>query len=322
MKKRTFAAICCMVMLAGCQQADEIANEGERLPMYMQASIMNSEAGSRYAGETPKSVAFVDNDKIGLSVNNGKFVQWTYNNEIWITDPAVNWNDKSSEHTFMAFYPFVADADKDNVPMPDLSGQDGTMTSVATRDFLVSTKKQTYGTNGVVSFTGDDAFKHVSSLVSITLKGEGDLVGAKVSEISISGEHILTPSSYSFEVANGNAVTLSDDVAKQVDLLEVSPSYTMTAKGITYYFVLNSGTVDLSDVTLSIQYEKGGKEYNAQLIGLGTNTVTKFESGKQYSYALKVAGGVLVVAGNEIAPWGNGLTMDDIVINGSEVTES
>ena len=322
MKKRTFAAICCMVMLAGCQQTDEIENEGERLPMYIKASIGKSEVGSRYFVETPNSLSFYDGDEIGLSVNDGDFVQWTYSDGKWNVTPAVNWNDKSSEHTFTAFYPFVADADKDNVPMPDLSGQDGTMTSVATRDFLVSTKKQTYGTNGIVSFTGDDAFKHVSSLVSITLKGEGDLVGAKVSEISISGEHILTPSSYSFEVANGNAVTLSDDVAKQVDLLKALPSYTMTSEGITYYFVLNSGTVDLADVTLSIQYEKGGKEYNAQLIGLGTNTVNKFESGKQYRYALKVAGGVLVVAGNEIAPWGDGLTMDDIVINGSEVTES
>ena len=320
MKKRTFAAICCMVMLAGCQQTDGIANEGERLPMYIKASIGKSEVGSRYFVETPNSLSFYDGDEIGLSVNDGAFVQWTYSDGRWDVVPAVNWNDKSSEHTFAAFYPFATGASKGYVPMPDLSGQDGTMTSVATRDFLVSTKTQTYGTNGIVSFTGDDAFKHVSSLVSITLKGEGDLVGAKVSEISISGEHILTPSTYSFEVANDNAVTLN--VAKQVDLLEVLPSYTMTSEGITYYFVLNSGTVELADVTLCIQYEKGGKEYNAQLIGLGTNTVTKFESGKQYSYALKVAGGVLVVTGNEIAPWGNGLTMDDIVINGSEVTES
>ena len=320
MKKRTFAAICCMVMLAGCQQADEIANEGERLPMYIKASIGKSEVGSRYFVETPNSLSFYDGDEIGLSVNDGAFVQWTYSDGRWDVVPAVNWNDKSSEHTFAAFYPFATGASKGYVPMPDLSGQDGTMASVASRDFLVSTKTQTYGTNGIVSFTGDDAFKHVSSLVSITLKGEGDLVGAKVSEISISGEHILTPSTYSFEVANDNAVTLN--VAKQVDLLEVLPSYTMTSEGITYYFVLNSGTVELADVTLCIQYEKGGKEYNAQLIGLGTNTVTKFESGKQYSYALKVAGGVLVVTGNEIAPWGNGLTMDDIVINGSEVTES
>lgn len=310
-----------MVMLAGCQQADEIANEGEKLPMYIKASIGKSESGSRYFVETPSSLSFYDGDEIGLSVNDGAFVQWTYSDGRWNVVPAVNWNDKSSEHTFAAFYPFATGASKGYVPMPDLSGQDGTMASVASRDFLVSTKTQTYGTNGIVSFTGDDAFKHVSSLVSITLKGEGDLVGAKVSEISISGEHILTPSTYSFEVANDNAVTLN--VAKQVDLLEVSPSYIMTsAEGITYYFVLNSGTVDLADVMLTIQYEKGGKEYNAQLIGLGTNTVTKFESGKQYSYTLKVAGGVLVVAGNEIAPWGDGLTMDDIVINGSEVTES
>ena len=131
----------------------------------------------------------------------------------------------------------------------------------------------------------------------------------------------MTPSSYSFEVTDGK-VTLSSDLEKKASLLEVSPSYTMTSESKTYYFVLNSGTVALSDVTLSIRYEKGEKVYHAQLTGLGTNTVTEFESGKQYSYVLKVAGGVLVVTGNKIADWGEGLTMDDIVINGSEVAES
>ena len=169
-----------MVMLAGCQQADEIENQSEKLPISMEASIGKSEAGSRYSGETPNGIAFYEGDKIALSVNDGSFVQWIYGDGKWTTTPAVNWNDKSSEHTFTAFYPFVAGAVKNNVPMPDLAGQDGTMASVATRDFLVSTKEQTYGANGVVSFTGNDAFKHVSSLVSITLKGVGELVGAKV----------------------------------------------------------------------------------------------------------------------------------------------
>ena len=321
MMKNIILAMCCMVMLAGCQQTDEIANEGERLPMYIKARIGKSELVSRYFVETPNSVSFYDGDEIGLSVNDGAFVQWTYSDGRWNVTPAVNWNDKSSEHTFTAFYPFVAGAVKNRVPMPNLVGQDGTMKSVATRDFLVSTKKQTYGANGIVSFTDDDAFKHVSSLVSITLKGAGELVGATITGISISGEHILTPSSYSFEVTDGK-VTLSNDAATKADLLEVSPSYTMTSEGMTYYFVLNSGTVELADVTLSIQYEKNSKTYNASIEGLGTSAVNSFESGKQYSYALKVAGGVLVVTGNEIAPWGNGLTMDDIVINGSEVTES
>ena len=313
--------MCCMAMLVGCQQTDGIENQREELVMSMEASIVKSELGSRYSGETPNVVAFVDGDKIGLSVNDGSFAQWTYGDEKWTTTPSVNWNDKSSEHSFTAFYPYTADASKSNVPMPDLSGQDGTMASIAVHDFLVSTKKQAYGADGIVSFTGNDAFKHVSSLVTLTLKGEGELLGANIKGISISGEHILTPSSYSFEVTDGK-VTLSSDSEKKASLLEVSPSYTMTSESKTYYFVLNSGTVALSDVTLSIRYEKGEKVYQAQLTGLGTNTVTEFERGKQYSYVLKVAGGVLVVTGNKIADWGEGLTMDDIVINGSEVAES
>jgi hypothetical protein len=91
----------------------------------------------------------------------------------------------------------------------------------------------------------------------------------------------------------------------------------MNSKNKTYYFVLNSGTVDLEDVTLSVKYKKvGDTEYVAKLEGLGTTEVTSFERGKQYSYSLKIAGGALVVSGNEIAKWGEGLKLDDIVING------
>ena len=66
--KNIILAMCCMVMLAGCQQTDEIANEGERLPMYIKARIGKSELVSRYFVETPNSVSFYDGDEIGLSV--------------------------------------------------------------------------------------------------------------------------------------------------------------------------------------------------------------------------------------------------------------
>lgn len=310
-----------MALLAGCQQADEIEELGEKLPMSMEANIGKVSAISRYSGDTPDAVTFKDNDKVGLSVNGGGFIQWMCVGEKWNpVDATVNWDDKSTPHNFIAFYPFVTGASKGNVPMPDLSVQDGTMGTVAACDFLVAAKSQSYGANGTVSFTGKNAFEHVSSLVVITLKGEGELASATITGLSISGDDILTLSTYSFDATDSKddpKVIVSEESGKRKDLLEVSLEHSMNSKNKTYYFVLNSGTVDLEDVTLSVKYKKvGDTEYVAKLEGLGTTEVTSFERGKQYSYSLKIAGGALVVSGNEIAKWGEGLKLDDIVING------
>ena len=78
MNKLLFAAICSMAMLAGCQQAEEIVNPGEELPMSIEASIGKSDVVTgRYAGETPNNVSFKNDDAIGLLVNNSNFTQWT-----------------------------------------------------------------------------------------------------------------------------------------------------------------------------------------------------------------------------------------------------
>ena len=70
-------------------------------------------------------------------------------------------------------------------------------------------------------------------------------------------------------------------------------------------------------MSLTITYEdKNGKSYAATLTGLGDSN-TKFLSGKEYSYSLKVQSGALVVSGNSIKDWESGIVMDDIVINGT-----
>ena len=328
MKNKVFAAVCCMVMLTGCQQAEEIENSNKSLQMSVEASINKSNIASRYAGNSPNEADFTNSDAIGISVNGESFVQWTYNGTTWNTTNIVNWNDKSSFHSFEAFYPYVPNANQNSVPMPDLSEQDGTMENLATCDFLVTQKEQTYGENGIVSFTNDYAFKHVSSLVTINLRGEGELTSATITNVSITGTDILTPTTYSFTQTNenGSHIILNSEADKKINLLSISPSHSMTSEGATFYFVLNPKTVYLSNVKLSIQYIKAGdseegKEYKAELVGLGITNADTFDSGKQYSYTLKIAGGSLVITGNDIAEWGEGITLEDIVINGSIATE-
>ena len=329
MRKRIIAG-CLGVcgFLVGCHQADDMDFIHEDLKMSVVASIEGSDnlVASRYVGDTPNAVSFVKGDAIGLSVNDGAFVEWVKNEDGdgWTPNGnAVFWNDKTSDHSFIAFYPYDSKATSERIPMPDLSEQQGTMESVAEKDFLVAQKTQTYGTNGVVEFKPFDesldySFKHVSSLVVVTLKGEGELASATINKISINGTNLFTP--FNYVKSNGGLIVKIDDEPGK-DLLELSLSHQMESKNKTYYFIINSGTVSLSAVTLSISYTTNQESYIAKLNGLGTSEVTTFEKGKKYSYSLKVAGGELVISGNEIQDWGEGLNLGDIVINGIEQGE-
>lgn len=312
MKKIFIAAVCCMAMLAGCQQAEEIVNSSEELIMSIEASIGDA-ARSRYAGDTPNDVNFTNGDKIGLSVNGGTFYEWECNqNNSWnrTDDKVVYWNDKTNNHTFKAFYPFGDITQEGAIEMPKLTGQDGTMISVAARDFLIAQKDESYATeSGVVSLT----FEHVSSLITIKLKGEGDLVGATINQITIAGNNILASSTYKFgETA---PVTVAGD---QLNTMTLEPNCTITAgTNKLFYFIFNSGTANLSDVNLTIAYTSGGKDYTATLNGLGGDD-SKFISGEQHIFSLKIADGVLSISGNEIEDWNGTEDVEDIVINGVE----
>jgi hypothetical protein len=184
-------------------------------------------------------VSFVDGDEIGMSVNGRAFVKWTKdaNGDGWSPDGnAVFWDDKTSDHSFVAFYPYDSNVTIERIPMPDLSGQLGTMESIAEKDFLMAQKTQTYGTNGVVEFkpfneSVDYSFKHVSSLVVVTLKGEGELASATINKISINGTNLFTPSNC---VKIDGGFTVDIDETKQQDLLELSLSHQMESKNKTY----------------------------------------------------------------------------------------
>lgn len=320
MKNKIYMTICSMAfLLASCQQ-ETFENETEKLMMSLEANIGYSQSfpTGRYVGDTPNDVAFGNGDKIGLSVDGGNFVKWTYADSKWSpTGNPVYWADKTKNYVFRAFYPYNEGAGLtlNNVPMPNLSEQVGSMESIASRDFLVASKTQSYGSDGVVSFTEDEGapFEHISSLVKIVIKGNGDLASATITGISIQGTNIVTSTSYSFD--NNGAVELDDASINELYVQNLERA--MDGSDQTFYFILNSGTVELDDMSMVIEYTSGTKNYKAKLEGLGDDGV-RLASGKLYAYTLNVYDGKLVVTGNDIKDWESGASMDDIVINGEE----
>lgn len=311
MKNLGIIAIGCMVVLAGCQQAEEIEIENEELPMSIEASIGELHK-SRYVSnnDTPNNLSFKENDEIGLFVHNRNVVKWTYNGEDWNPEKSENWPNKEDDFDFYAYYPYVAATSKDNVPMPSLAGQTGTIESLSKCDFLVASATESYGTDGTVSFTGTNAFNHISSLVAITIKGDCDLKTSTINKISFSAPDIASATTYSFSTG----ITSFVENGKS-NLMEFSMSdFQMTEKDETFYFILNKG-IALSDVTFSIEYSTDGTNYKAEKKGLGSAILA---SGNRYNFNLSISDGVLTFSGGSIVDWGEGTNMDDITISGVE----
>lgn len=307
-----------MALLAGCQQAGEIEELGNELPMSVEASIVKT-MGSRYAviDEDPNQLSFANGNAIGMAVEGEEFVEWTLNGSTWTpTGDCVYWPDKNTAYKFNAFYPFADVTDEGGIKMPSLSGQDGTMATIATKDFLAITKSESYVTNnGVVSFTEDYSFKHVSALVKITLKGEGDLLNTTINNITLKGDDIISTSTYKF-LETGNPIGKVTVAQGTGDEISITPSNcTITTEGKVFYFVVNAGTATLDNVSLTIKYTSGENNYTATLAQLGASD-KKFVSGVMHKYGLKVADGILSISGNTISGWGDGQDMGDIVING------
>ena len=312
-KASLWSILCCGTSLfSACQQSNEIEMENKSLRISVVAEIGNAASG-RYAGDSPTNVGFTNNDRIGIFMDDDAAQEWTYASSTWTTANPVYWPDKTETHTFQAFYPYSAATSTTAVPMPSLKAQTGTMESISECDFLVASVSQTYGTDGTVSFQGDNAFKHISSLLQLTIKGTGDLASSTLKALQIAGSNIVAPSTYSFE---SEKVTLTPDVSS--DALAVVPEQTMNGEDAIFYFIVNEKTDDSSTVTLTIEYETNGKTYEATLENFASNT---FAGGKRQSYTITIKDSALIISGGEITPWTDGETMEDIVINGKEQSE-
>ena len=317
-----------LFLLVGCQQSVDDLVVNENYPILIEASIGDA-GGSRYTGSTPNAATFTGGDNIGLAYKVGtdaatSFVKWTLNNGSWNPATEMDWKNIGDDHTFYAFYPYSTDASLSEISMPYLANQDGTMTSVAACDFLVATKTQSYSDAATVSFTGVDAFNHVSSLVVLTLKNTANLASATIRSISLTGTNLVTPTTYSFIDNKDTNESEADKVSLDgtaVNAMIADLSDVVMNGDRVYYFVVNSSTVPRKNVTLSITYQlTNGEIYTATKVGLHKNNDDNgyFDRGYFYNYGITVStGNELNITGHTINTWQKGDSFD-ITIDNSE----
>lgn len=316
MNKRIFVWSCfVMTFFSACQQEENESNQADDLRMSIVASIKGQKnmPESRYSGDDPSNVVFDETDKIGVFVDDNAAVSWTYGASGWVPEKDVFWPDKTEEHTFCAFYPYADATSTASVPMPGLLSQSGTIESISTCDFLVANVTRSYGDDGTVAFQGDNAFVHVSSLLQLTFKGDGDLSSSVLKKISVEGSGIVAPTTYSF--ADG---TVTAGSSESSDLLEAELSHEMDGEDAVFYFILNEKLDASTAVTLSVEYETDGKTYLAQLENFAGNV---FEGGMRQRYTLTIKDGSLLITGSDITEWEEGGILEEIIIKGEEQSE-
>ena len=332
MKNLIILSAYCLFLLVGCKQSvdDLVVNENYRISI--EASIGDA-GGSRYSGTTPNAATFTEGDEIGLAYQVGEdaatdFVKWTFNEGVWSQNGStIAWKNKEEEHTFYAFYPYGnndSNTTLEQVKMPPLTNQDGTMLSVAACDFLVAKKNMIYSNDGKVSFTGDNAFKHISSLIVLNLKNTDDLASATIKKISLEGTDIVAVSKYSFKAVDDKKVSLEEGNNDDVMIADFEDGIKMDGNTM-FYFVVNSGTVNLSNVKLSITYKSaGGDVYIVTKQGLNqVNSDGKFKRGFFYNYGIKVTTDKsLLISGYEIDEWDEDVSFDITIDNSQKQNQN
>lgn len=313
MKKKAFVWLCfVMAFFSACQLEENEISQANEWKMSIVASIKGQKNAldSRYVGDDPSNVVFKEKDRIGVFIDDKPALEWTYGESGWSSNETVFWPDKTENHTFCAFYPYAEASSTANVPMPSLISQMGTMESISACDFLVATVTQSYGDEGVVNFQEENAFTHVSSLLQLTFKGDGDLSSSILKKISVNGEGILAPATYSFTTKE---VTLTPDESS--DLLEVALNHEMGGNDATFYFILNEKLDVSSEVTLTVEYETDGTTYVAQMTNFANSI---FTGGMRQRYTLSIKDSSLIITGSSISVWDEGGVLEEIIIKGEE----
>jgi hypothetical protein len=319
-----------VMLLASCGDVTVPSENASENGLSVSLLTEIEQTSTRTAMDSNGVSTFQTNDKIGLIMNKTSFSCWTLNGSTWSSTTSVYWNDKSTQHTFEAFYPYAACSDREKVPVPVLTEQSGSLSDLASYDFLVASASLYYTTNnGIVAFTGDNAFEHKLTLVKLNLKFSDDMKDAHLNSLTLSATGLATRMYYSFDEEllwevdddEEDVVSRAKDNDEEEDAddnsdntLTSTPDVTVGNTTHSFYYVLNPVS---EAITVTLNYTTNDKTYTAS----GTLTNGETSTGNQYETSVTVNDNVLSVGTFTISKWGNGGSLGDVIVSGTEVSK-
>lgn len=319
MKTKQLVGMALSLMMVACQQeyAPSQEAEGESEDIRLRASISDGNV-SRTTVQEDGTTVFASDDEMGFFMPEAETpVRFVYDEGKWSAEGEQAWPDLTTRFTFCAFYPYQDGAVRERVPMPDLSAQTGEMADIGNFDFLAATKTCGFAdANGEVSFTGADAFKHVYSLLVITLTDE-DEVATLLKSARLTGAGCFTSHDYRFTESGVGEMIQAQDV-EAVDSWELQVATEgeeiPDGTGRQIALLLNPSDTEV-ELDFSVGYEREGVSFTASTSAI--NQV--FQSGYSYRYQIRINDGTLIVGDPEISAWQSGEVTGggDLVIEGT-----
>lgn len=303
MIERYILPVLFLLFCVSCDKQSESPEDDMAVKLFAE---VGGKSQTKTVTETDGTVTFSVGDKLGMFVLPGNTpVMWSYQNSRWVSSVSVEWENRTDDFEFLAYYPCdeVSGVTPDAVPMSDLSEQSGSLDDIGDKDFLVGRVVASYAdNNGTVSFSGDNSLKHVYSLLYLSVV-EDDLSNPlTITGCTFTGKGIVTPHTYSFDSASGGMIA-SGSPGGDVLTIEDLPSHDIAV-------LINPVSLD-SSLSFTIRYIRSGQEYEAK-----ANLGTDFSGGSFHKITLRLVDGKLIMTGNEVSDW-NVITLDDIVLVGT-----
>lgn len=303
-KKNLIGACVVLSLLAACQQKESLQDVNNNPVVNLEASVCTLGNMARTVTDEAGSTVFSEGDELGFFMpGEMESVKWTLTGNKWKSESSLVWKDKVSSFMFCAYYPYVEEpVTRDNIPMPDLSKQQGTLTSLGDFDFLSARCQTSYKEtdNGTISFTGEASFRHVYSLVSVTIKKDLPTENVLLSKATFQGDNMFSRSMYHFgeSIEEDGFSFLESSLVNALTFQYEEPVSISDESGYTLFFLCNPSEL-VEDSEFSIAYQRDGIAHTASTKKLGK----QFSAGKYYQFILRLTKEELKLEGSEISDW-------------------
>lgn len=310
-----FAAATVLVSLASCNKNEKFNPEETKVAMTFVAEIDG--AGTKADTETEKT-AFVENDAVGIipvfTIESIPFpmeptnFKYKYNGTKFEAESQPYYFQDRDEVTFHAYYPYdanLATGYGSNAYQIELNTKEMVVT-----DYLYASATTTV-VNPSISYTGDNAFKHVMAKLTINLRsgdGIGELTNANTSVSVGNFNHKGAFIVFYGEVGRGGL----GDENTPAPFSFTGPSHSHLL--IPQPLLDENDEEDTDEVDVTVTY--GGVDYNAKLKITTTDRNGKYAllAGTHYTYTITVKNTGLVISSAEIKDWNEETATGDALL--------
>ena len=278
-------------MIISCSDNGGAAFDTAPVAAVVKGSVGKSETTSPDNPQTSGSTGFSTDDKIGITGGNYKNILYTYGEGSFKPDNRAIVFTSSSPVTFSAYYPYNESVTAES-PIINIDTSNQTADKQRAIDILYATGATASSANPKISFTGENAFSHAMSKVTIKFKADNGINFDTVQpeNFTLSGLKLKG----TFDTSNGKAK--AEDGTTATDPTVNIPSETLESSLILIPQTLDDG----AGITVSFNS-------NNYFGTLSNNTDTDTPSltlqpGHEYSFTVTIAINDLEITA-KVEPW-------------------